>query len=448
MRVMEEFKYYPPIHKIFEVFREEEDAVFLESSLHNELGRFSVIGLFPYLRLVKGEQFTVNGKVCQSSFEDYVKEYLKENQEDNPTELPLLAGAIGYFSYEYGQKKMGIISQKKSQIEIPESILCFYDVFIIEDSLKKKLYFIANGKLKDGKSRLEQLKRQIESESGISDVIRENSGAWFRADFQKDEYMNAVDHMIRYITEGEIHTANMTQQIRLKSTKDPFWLFQSLRRLNPSPFGGYFNYGDFQIISSSPERLLKMKNRRIAIRPIKGTRKRGETLEEDMALRNDLRNSDKEKHELQMIVDLEKSDLNQVCIPGSVTVTELFEVEEYATVFHLVSNITGMLREDLTAMDLVNAMFPGGAVTGAPKQRAMELIDKLEHSKRNLYTGSLGYLSLNGDCDFNIVIQTAVFKDQTYHLGAGGGITGESKAGFEYEEMFQKARVMIEALHE
>ncbi|MCU6763266.1 Para-aminobenzoate synthase component 1 [uncultured Roseburia sp.] len=448
MRVMEEFKYYPPIHKIFEVFREERDAVFLESSMHSEQGRFSVIGLYPYLKLVKKEQFTVNGEICERPFEEYVKEYLKENQEDNPTNLPLIAGAVGYFSYDYGQKRMGLASRKKSRIEIPDSILCFYDVFIVEDSLEKKLYFIANGKLIDGKVRLEQLKKQIESESGICDPVEDNSGAWFEADFQKEEYMEAVSEMSRYIAEGDIYMGSLAQQIRLKSTKEPYLLFQSLRRINPSPFGGYFNYGDFQIISSSPERFVGIRDGRVVASPVKGTRKRGKTLEEDMALRNELRSSEKEKSELLMIAKLVCDELNQVCIPGSVEITELFEVEEYAAVFHLVSQITGLLRENLTAMDLLEAAFPGGAVTGAPKQRAMEIIDKLEHSKRNLYTGSLGYLSLNGDCDFNIVIQTAVFKDQTYYLGTGAGVAEESEPEFEYEEAFRKAGVVMEALNE
>ena len=189
-----------------------------------------------------------------------------------------------------------------------------------------------------------------------------------------------------------------------------------------------------------------MKNRKINTRPIKGTRKRGETEEEDIRMRTELENSGKDKSELLMIVDLERNDLNRVCVPGSVKVTELFTVEEYATVFHLVSDIEGQLQEEKDIIDLMDAAFPGGSITGAPKYRAMEIIDELEHGKRNLYTGSIGYLTLDGDCDFNIVIRTAVHKDGKYYLGVGGGITAESDLEFEYEETLQKAKAVLEAM--
>ena len=165
-----------------------------------------------------------------------------------------------------------------------------------------------------------------------------------------------------------------------------------------------------------------------------------------MALCRELELSGKDKSELLMIVDLERNDLNRVCVPGSVKVTELFTVETYATVFHLVSNVEGELRKELTVMDLLEAAFPGGSITGAPKLRAMELIDELEHDRRNLYTGSMGYLSLDGDCDFNIVIRTALYRDGVYHLGVGGGITCESEPEFEYEETVQKARAFLNVL--
>ncbi|MEG1479227.1 MAG: anthranilate synthase component I family protein, partial [Clostridiales bacterium] len=178
----------------------------------------------------------------------------------------------------------------------------------------------------------------------------------------------------------------------------------------------------------------------------KGTRKRGLTPDEDKALKTELQQSEKDKSELLMIVDLERNDLNKVCIPGSVKVTELFAVEEYATVFHLVSTIEGKLQSHLNAIDLIDATFPGGSITGAPKIRAMEIIDELENDNRNLYTGSFGYISLNGDMDLNIVIRTAIYKDGVYHLGVGGGITCESETEFEYEETLQKAKAILEAL--
>lgn len=251
--------------------------------------------------------------------------------------------------------------------------------------------------------------------------------------------------MIDYITEGDIYIANMTQQLTLHSPMQPYEMFCRLRESNPAPFGGYFNYDDFQIVCASPERFLQMKNGTIQTRPIKGTRKRGKTPQEDEALRLELEQSEKDKSELLMIVDLERNDLNRVCIPGSVKVTELFKVETYATVFHLISNIIGQLRPELTVMELLKAAFPGGSITGAPKLRAMEIIDELEHGQRNLYTGSIGYISLDGGCDFNIVIRTALYQNGVYYLGVGGGITCESELEFEYEETLLKAKALLDA---
>ena len=247
--------------------------------------------------------------------------------------------------------------------------------------------------------------------------------------------------MIRYIIEGDIYIANMTQRLDVISDKDPLSAFYYLREHNPSPFGGYLDCGDHQIVCASPERFLQVKDGLVQTRPIKGTRRR-----EDAALRQELEQSEKDQSELLMIVDLERNDLNRVCRPGSVKVTELFTVETYATVFHLVSNIQGRLARDKDIMDLLASAFPGGSITGAPKYRAMEIIDELEHGKRGLYTGSIGYLTLDGACDWNIVIRTALHRDGRYHLGVGGGITAESDLEFEYEETLQKAKAVLEAL--
>ena len=264
--------------------------------------------------------------------------------------------------------------------------------------------------------------------------------------FEKKPYKRAIGQMIRYIIEGDIYIANMTRHLVIESDKPPLKVFYDLRKNNPSPFGAYMDLGEYQIVCASPERFLKMKDRHVTTRPIKGTRKRGCTPEEDAQLRQELQQSEKDKSELLMIVDLERNDLNRVCKPGSVKVTELFTVEEYATVFHLVSNIEGELEEEKNAMDLLEAALPGGSITGAPKYRAMEIIDELENGKRNLYTGSIGYLTLDGSFDLNIVIRTALHKDGRYYLGVGGGITAESELEFEYEETMQKAKAILDAL--
>ena len=422
-----------------------------------------------------------NGKVSGETFEAFVKQYLREHKEENPTGLPLVSGAVGYFSYDYGRKKEGVTAQYDQEVHIPDSILIFYDSFMIEDHETKKLYLVANGHGQDcctGMAALQTLmgramEKEVDAVQGESPVGRDIKGNMIKrkcgekenqdqekktlssvkadeydlaANFTKEEYKESIRKMIQYIFEGDIYITNMTRQLRMRSAMPPYEMFRRLRKKNPSPFGGYFNYGDFQVVSASPERFLQMRDRRVQTRPIKGTRKRGNTPKEDASFRRELELSEKDKSELLMIVDLERNDLNRVCIPGSVKVTELFTVEAYATVFHLVSNVVGELREGLTAMELLEAAFPGGSITGAPKLRAMELIDELEHGRRNLYTGSMGYLSLDGDCDFNIVIRTALYQDGVYHLGVGGGITCESEPDFEYEETKQKARAFLEVL--
>lgn len=449
IRILEQ---YPPLCRIFDQYADSEMAAFLDSSLENELGRYSIVGLFPWMTLVNGDKFTVNGKECGQPFEKYVKEFLKAHREEGQPgpKLPITSGAIGYFSYDYGRKKERVVSRHEKTVDIPDCILCFYDMFLVEDHKEKKLYVAANGRLSDSARTADEMAEKIremylrEQEERQAEVCPEK--VRITANFEKEDYKRAVDDVIHYIVEGDIYIMNMTQQLTVRSPRKPYEVFQRLRRENPSPFGGYFQYGDFQVVCASPERFLRMEQGHIATRPIKGTRKRGETPEEDAALRRELQESEKDQSELLMIVDLERNDLNRVCVPGSVKVTELFAVEEYATVFHLITNVEGDLEEGKTVMDLMEAAFPGGSITGAPKLRAMEIINELEHGRRNLYTGSIGYLTMDGDCDFNIVIRTALYKDGVYHLGVGGGITCESELEFEYEETLQKAKAVVEAM--
>ena len=448
-RVIRELDPFRSAAELFQYFADEKDSAFLDSSLVNQLGRYSIIGAYPYLRLVKDDSgFYINGqKTTESTFEEYLKKYLLEHKDENKSSLPMVSGAIGYFSYEYGRKLMQVPSCKENLVSIPDAMLIFYDFYVIEDRHEKKTYLVANGITEDAEKLLSCVERRIsEPTEETAGICTDSYNIEVTPNFEKEEYKQAVDDVIRYIIEGDIYITNMTQQLKVKSDKKPLDVFYNLRENNPSPFGGYMDYGDFQIVCASPERFLKMKQGHVNTRPIKGTRKRGETSEEDLFMRRELENSEKDKSELLMIVDLERNDLNRVCRPGSVKVTELFTVEEYATVFHLVSDIEGELEEGKTVMDLLEAAFPGGSITGAPKYRAMEIIDELENNQRNLYTGSIGYLTLDGDCDFNIVIRTALHKDGMYYLGVGGGITAESDLEFEYEETLQKAKAVLEAM--
>ena len=445
MRTIRMLEDYPALSGIFDLFAEDEMSVFLDSSLQNELGQYSIVGVFPYLTLKNGDKFTVNGEECGQSFEAYVKEYLENHRDENDTGLPIVSGAVGYFSYDYGREKEGVESSHKEKVDIPACILCFYDVFLVESHKENRLYLIANGKTKDSGEMLDEILKRIRE---VSDEEEEAAACEIQteSDFEESEYLKAVDDVIDYITEGDIYIMNMTRQLAVRSRRSPYQVFRALRRNNPSPFGGYFQYGDFQVVCASPERFLQMRGGHVVTRPIKGTRKRGENPQEDAMLRKELWESEKDRSELLMIVDLERNDLNRVCVPGSVKVTELFQIEEYATVFHLSANVEGELAPGKNVMDLIEAAFPGGSITGAPKLRAMEIIDELEHGRRNLYTGSMGYLTLDGECDFNIVIRTALYQEGVYHLGVGGGITCESERGFEYEETQQKAKAVLEAM--
>lgn len=452
-RVTVELERYVPASAVFRLVAKEPGCAFLDSSLVNELGRWSILGLRPYKTLVKEQDGTLTEDDVSrrdTDFETRLGEFLKQNRDENETELPIVSGAIGYFSYDYGREHMGVPSTEQDVEPIPQARVVFYDLLLIEDCREKRVWLSACGQTEDAEALLARFRRNIErgTEKGFPALpdAHATKPITVRPNFEKEEYKTAVDRMIRYIIEGDIYIANMTQRLDVMSDREPLAVFEHLRTHNPSPFGGYLDCGDHQIICASPERFLRLRDGVVETRPIKGTRKRGETPEEDEALRRELELSEKDKSELLMIVDLERNDLNRVCRPGSVEVTELFTVETYATVFHLVSNIRGELAQGSDVTDLLRAAFPGGSITGAPKYRAMEIIDELEHGKRGLYTGSIGYLTLDGECDLNIVIRTALHRDGRYHLGVGGGITSESDLEFEYEETLQKAKAVLEAL--
>jgi len=439
---IEVIKNHKPIHRLFECYKNFPNVAFLDSSLKSDEGKFSIIALYPYLSISHQDGKTkINNELSTISFDEYLKNYLQEKKEKNNTSLPIIDGAIGYFSYDYALKKYGIISKHKRRLEIPDAFLCFYDVLIIENYEYDSLYIVAHGKIKAEDEAIDEVKYYLDY--AIEESENNVSGKKIKPDFEKKEYIDAIEKMKDHILEGDIYVVNMTEQFRLYSSKKPFEVFKVLREVSPSPFGAYIKYDDFTIISSSPERFLKVKGNKIITCPIKGTRKRGQTKEEDEALKEELLSSEKEKSELLMIVDLERNDLNKICKPGSVKVENLFSIKTYAQVFHLVAKIEGKLKENIDAMDILSAMFPGGSITGTPKLSAMRIIDNIEKSRRNIYTGSIGYIGLDGSIDLNIVIRTAIYQNGVYHVGAGGGITYESDGTFEMEEVLQKAKAIF-----
>ena len=457
---IEIIKEHKPIHQIFECLKDFTNVSFLDSSLKKGQGRHSIIGIYPYFSIsIQNGKTKVNGKEVPSSFEDTLKDYMAENKSENNTSLPIISGAIGYFSYDYGLKNAGVVSQHKRRLDVPDAFVCFYDVFIIEDHQDNILYVVANGKLKDEYEEIDEVKKLLNLYLKESvDIVNKDYSTMAHSkdtqlstsniipDFEQDEYMKAIGKMKQHILEGDIYVVNMTEQFRIYSEKKPYEVFKILRRLSPSPFGAYIQYENFAIICSSPERFLKVRENKLTTCPIKGTRKRGTTKEEDEKLKCELECSEKEKSELLMVVDLERNDLNKICVPGSVKVKNLFSIESYAQVFHLVSQVEGQLKKNTDVVDILSAMFPGGSITGTPKLSAMKIIDKIEKSSRNLYTGSIGYLAFDGSIDLNIIIRTAVYQKGVYHVGAGGGITYESDEKFEIEEVFQKAQAIFHSI--
>lgn len=456
-RMIKKLERYVRAADIFRIYENEAGIAFLDSSLVNDLGHYSIIGRCPYLGLAKKEGvLEVNGEPEEdTTFEEYMRNYLERNPDKYCGTLPIVSGAIGYVSYDYGMEQMGIVSRNDDLVSVPEVVMTFYDCFVVEDCWKKETYLVANGKTDDAQSKIDEMENAIEKLYGGSSVSDKTTDRMWQkhkyditvhSDCGREEYEKAINRLKDYIIEGDVYVANMTRHLVIDSDKNPLDVFYDLRSGNPSPFGGYLDFGEYQIVCASPERFMQMKDRQVVTRPIKGTRRRGATASEDGQLRKELEESQKEKSELLMIVDLERNDLNRVCIPGSVKVTDLFAIEEYATVFHQVANIEGVLENGEDVVSLLAATFPGGSITGAPKRRAMEIIDELEIWRRNIYTGSIGYISLDGSCDFNIVIRTVLHRDGRYYLGVGGGITAESDPGAEYEETMDKAEAIFRAL--
>ncbi|MDO5649844.1 MAG: aminodeoxychorismate synthase component I [Gallicola sp.] len=443
---IKKLKVYKQIKDFLPLYEHKKNTIFLDSSLQNEYGAYSILGLSPSIILEeKDGNLFENGTPKEGSIEEYLTSFMENQKEENNTHLPLISGFLGYFSYDYGRKFENIETRHEDIFNIPDAVFILYNNLIIEDLENKDLYITS---ISEDDS-MEKIEDEITAFKGVEQVPGINKNfAPFRSFHKKDDYLKAVEDTMDYIEEGDVYILNMTHQLEIDSSKRPYHVYRYLRNHNPAPFSSYMNFGSFHILSSSPERFIQIKKGMIETRPIKGTRKRGATEEEDLLLKEELLHSEKDRSELLMIVDLERNDLNHICSPGSVLVPELFEVETYATVFHLVSTITGKLNDHTNIGSLLRSTFPGGSITGAPKIRAMEIIDELEKSRRGIYTGSIGYFSRNGDSDLNIIIRTLLYKEGRYYLGVGGGITYESDPEFEYEETMQKAKALLLAARE
>ena len=367
-------------------------------------------------------------------------------------------GYVGFFAYEsaqYAEKKISSLPTKDSKFSdhMPDILLVKAEQLIIFDNLTNSIKIIFNANLRNMsysfvQSRLDEiesiiLNTSVDENENFNEITNTSE---FDSNFSKEEYLQAVKKVKCYIEEGDVMQVVLAQDFSTNFNKDPFELYKAIRKLNPSPYMYFLNLGECQIVGASPEILVRLENEEVILRPIAGTRKRGNSPEEDKANEDDLLNDPKEIAEHLMLIDLGRNDVGRVSEIGTVNVTEKMIIEKYSHVMHIVSNVVGRLKAGLTSFDVLKAALPAGTLSGAPKIRAMEVINELEPSSRGIYGGAIGYVGWNGNMDTAIAIRTAVIKDNKIHVGAGAGIVADSIPENEWEECKQKSKVFIDAM--
>ncbi len=371
--------------------------------------------------------------------------------------LPFCGGAIGYLGYGLRRSIESLPAAPPDPLGQPDAWFGLYDAAAVFDHLERRVVLVAAGLGTQDQSQREAraLGRLAQLRAVLEKAARAPAGAGAPGApprrealvmTPRREYLERVERALRYIAAGDIYQVNLSHRIECPFDGDPIDLFGDLARRNPAPFAAYLDAGEFQVVSASPERFLRLRDGRALSSPIKGTRPRGDTAAEDERLGRELLVSRKDRAENVMIADLVRNDLGRVCVPGSVRVETLCGLESFATVHHLVSTVAGRLRPDRDRIDLLRALFPGGSMTGAPKVRAMEVIDELDGEERGIYSGSIGYLSLDGGADFSIVIRTIVLSAGRAHLRVGGGIVADSDPRAEHRETLDKARALLDVL--
>jgi para-aminobenzoate synthetase component 1 len=463
----------------FSAFAHEEHSFLLESRMDPEkLGRYSFAGRQPFLVFKsKGRQIEIHedhGIVRREGqpFQELgqlLSRYKVDPSVYRDSQIPFLGGAVGYFGYElnYVLEKLPCLGD--DDLGLPDSYFMFVDHVLIYDHLEKRLFLsvvafheikeVAQEKVQERFNELHNWMLSVEAEK-LAERERLANGesnsevaggtaptVQFREMFNESQYMAAVQEAKDHIFAGDIFEVCMTHRFECDFDANPFDLYKELRRINPAPFASFINLPSVKIVSSSPERFVRIDRQGwCASRPIKGTRPRGETARQDKQLHRELMASVKDRAENMMIVDLVRNDLGRICEVGSVQVSELMTIEKYATVFQMVSTIIGKLEEGKCSLDLVQACFPGGSMTGAPKIEAMKIIDALEPVKRGIYSGSVGYIDYAGNLDLNIVIRTILIKDGKAYFQVGGAVVADSDPRDEYLETLHKARALKLAL--
>jgi len=400
----------------------------------------------------KKNKIKINGRP-----KNIIEKIIEEFKFKIPKTLPPISSLLsGYFSYDIIRYIEKIPNSCTDDLKIPDSRILRPRTLIIHDNLKKKIYFIINcfsdEKIKNYSKKYLKIKNEIEYlmflanyKSNIQN-IKTSKKISIKSNISKKRFLLNVNKAKKYIKIGDIFQVVLSQRFETKLTKSPLEIYKKLRIKNPSPFMYFFNFDDFQIIGASPEILVRLRADTITLRPIAGTRPRGKNKKEDLFYEKDLLKDKKELAEHLMLLDLGRNDTGKVSKINSVKVTEQFKIERYSHVMHIVSNVIGKFNNKFTNFDTLLSGFPAGTVSGAPKIRAMEIIDELENTKRKVYAGGIGYFSANGDFDTCIALRTAVSKNNKFYVQAGAGIVADSKPINEYYETVNKAKALLKAI--
>jgi len=359
--------------------------------------------------------------------------------------VPFTGGAVGYFAYDLGRLIERLPEDTVEDIGGPEMYLGFYDAVYAYDCRRRQGYLCGEPQSASWAA-LEEAIAKLDAGADTAEGSKGPAGRSLRCNFTRAAYQDAVTRAINYIAAGDIFEVNLSQRFDCELLVEPWDLYRGLHAVNPAPFAAYLGFEGIQVVSSSPERFLRVSDGWAETRPIKGTRPRGSSPAQDEALARELLASEKDRAELMMIVDLERNDLGRVCRFGTVRVPDLMVLETYPTVHHLVSTVVGQLREDRTNVDLLRASFPGGSITGAPKVRSMEIIEELEPTRRGVYTGCIGYMGYDGEMDLNIVIRTIVCREGRAYFQVGGAVVADSDPAAEYTETLDKGRGLARGL--
>lgn len=463
------FPFGDPIRD-FSPFAEERESFLLDASLfHPDTGRYSYWGVSPLVTFSsQGGFITQNGRRCIGSPQDTLRRcYGKIESIPADPYFPFSGGLVGYLGYEWGTALENIEPHPLQDPPLPDSRFGLFDTIVGYDHLEKSSRILSlglddnlepNATLAEEKAFALLLRikknRRIHQEAAVPAVRSNANGSGnglkqtgWKSSFTRETYDRAFRKIKTYLTAGDCYQINLTQRFEAPAPLSPWEYYLRLRTVSPAPFSAFMNTGNFQILSSSPELLLKGEPcGKLTTQPIKGTRPRGKTEGEDNALRRELEESDKDRAELLMITDLERNDLGKVCKPGTVKVKKLQQTESFSQVHHLCSVIEGERKQECNIVDALVALSPGGSITGAPKIRAMEIIRELEPVRRGVYTGSIGWIGPENGCRMNIAIRTMILHNQKAYFHAGGGIVIDSDATLEYEELLTKAKGMMETL--